>query len=73
MNNHWEVYGRLVNPCIYSYKYILKQETIETESAWLFQKLNITNITYPKGHKDRTDQGQGSCVSDTQRIHLNEA
>ena len=56
MNAHWELYAKLTNPCIHTYDFILKQKNIEIESGWLFNQLNITDVDYPRGHKDRTDE-----------------
>lgn len=50
-NNHWATYSSLCFPCDIQYDYILKLETIEDDSEWLFNKFNITNIQYPKGNK----------------------
>ena len=49
-NDHWGTYWRACFPCDIQYDYILKLETIEEDSEWLFNKFNITQIAYPKGN-----------------------
>lgn len=49
-NEHWENYWSLCYPCDIDYDYILKLETIEEDSTWLFNKLGLKNIVYPTGN-----------------------
>lgn len=49
-NEHWENYWSLCYPCDIDYDYILKLETIEEDSSWLFKKLGFDNkLVYPSG------------------------
>ena len=50
-NEHWATYWRACFPCDIQYDFILKLETIQEDLKWLFDKFNITKISYPKGNK----------------------
>ena len=47
---HWENFWSLCYPCDISYDYILKLDTIEKDSNYLFEQLGIEGIHYPKGY-----------------------
>ncbi|CAG5076804.1 Oidioi.mRNA.OKI2018_I69.PAR.g8551.t1.cds [Oikopleura dioica] len=49
-NEHWENYWSICYPCDIDYDYILKLETIEEDSAWLFKSLGLETISYPTGN-----------------------
>ena len=49
-NEHWENFWSLCYPCDIDYDYILKLDTIEEDSDYLFNRLNIDTIHYPKGY-----------------------
>ena len=49
-NEHWEPYWSLCYPCDIDYDYMLKLDSIEEESSYLFDKLNVKDIHYPHGY-----------------------
>ena len=49
-NEHWENFWSLCYPCDINYDYILKLDTIEKDSDYLFEQLGIEGIHYPKGY-----------------------
>ena len=58
-NEHWERYHSLCYPCDIDYDYLLKLDTIEEDSDWLFKKFKIENIKYPRGNGAPSNSRKG--------------
>ena len=61
-NEHWERYESLCFPCDIEYDYLLKLDTIEEDSDWLFKQFKIENIKYPRGNGAPSNSRLGSIA-----------